>query len=181
MSAPASGPRQPWEQFLAQLTGLSSLKHGWGTEDDAKTAGADHVTWTAQAAGGIESRRFGLLGCVVEGLLPVQHVVTLYGGSPVVALQRAADLLGQLPLLLGPRGGNPDTAPPSPGWDASRPGQPIEGGELAAGAWMVRLTITLKLFVISQFYGAAPVQGFTVTPKALNPDGSTEPAMVVTS
>lgn len=175
------GPRHPWELLLAQLTGLSGLVHGWGDEDDAKRApSSKHVTWVPGTPSN-EARPFGLAAGVVESVLVLPHIVSIYGGSPLEAVQRALDLLGQLPLLLGPRQGNLDATPPQPGWDTRSPGKPIKGGELAGGAWLIQLTVTLKLFVYSQIYGAALVQGFTVTAQAKNPDGSTETGVVATS
>jgi hypothetical protein len=186
-------PQHPWSLLLAQLNGFSALLpvgdvsrglvHDWGDEADAKRPPSQqHITWTPEGAPFEEPRTFALpkLG-VLEGLYVVPHAVTIYGGSPVVAIQRAADLLGQLPLLLGPRPGNAATTPPTPGWTGRAKGSAIKGGELGAAPWLIKLAVSLKLFIWRELFGQAPLLSFTATTQAVNPNGSTETAVVATS
>jgi len=181
MTALSPGPRHPWELLLQQLTGLSGLVHGWGDEDDAKRAPVDHITWTPELPS-FERRSFNVPGTVTSELMTLAHTVSIYGGSPAVALQRAADMVGQLgniatPLIL-PFGG---ARAPQAGYEVRAKGKPMRGGELAAGTWLVQLTVTLKTFVYSQIFAQAPVQGVRVTTQAQHSDGTLETGVVTTS
>lgn len=172
MSALSPSPRHPWEQLLAQLTGRSGLTHIWGDENDAKIAPVDRIVWTPQGESTVEPRKFnvpqgaqvwtptGLItvaGAVTVGLLAVLHVVTIYGGSPAVAVQREVDLQGQIDLLAGPPGGSSSTTPVRPGYDIRKGGKAAKGGELGAGAWMVQPTVTLKAFIFRELFGSGVV------------------------
>lgn len=183
MSALAPSPRHPWEELLAQLTGRSGLRHGWGDEDDAKAAPINHATWTPDAPPTFAvgaARTSGVGGGAIPYVMSQRHIVTLYAGSPVAVLQRAADMVGQIDLLIGPPDGTSDITPPRPGYDVKGAGRPVKGGESGAGSWTVGIAVTLKLFVFREIWGAGSVQGVTVNTSVVHSDGTLEPAITAT-
>jgi hypothetical protein len=173
----APSPRHPWELLLEQLTGRSGLRHVYGTENEAKAAPVDVVTWVPGKLS-FRPRSFNVRGSDTTKLLCVAHRVTVYGALPVAAIQRVADLAGQMDLLAGPEDGTPfseDTGGPQngarPGYALTAGDEPVRSNE-PGGAWALVLGIELRVFVSRLFYGSAVVRTVDVTTSATDTTGS---------
>jgi hypothetical protein len=165
MSALAPAPRHLWEELLAELTGRTGMVHAFGTEDDAKRAPIDHVTWVPDEPS-FEPAHFRIEKQEVVELFALRCDVALCGGSALEVCMRAKELAAWMDLLAGPRQGDPDVPPPRPGYDLRAKGKPAAGGTEQARAWRLVLSVTLKDFVVRAYHTAV----------AASPTLSTEPS-----
>ena len=182
MTNPAS-PRHPFELLLEQLTGCMSrkgapIRHGFGTQEDAAHTDAGRIVWIPPATGGLG-----------VGPIPYQlpnednpwrqiarFDVSIYAGSPFEVIQRHAELVAWIDLLVGPPQGAPPsedgTVPHRPGYQISDARVGPRGGDGSALGWGVVVPVTLFAPITRCVFPLAPVEQVSVEVATPAADGS---------
>jgi hypothetical protein len=178
-----SGPRHPFEELLAQLTGAMKIAHLFGTQADADATGAPRIVWipSTGAGLGVGPMPYQLPGQESPWRQVARFDVAIYGGSPIEVYQRHSELVGWIDLLVGPRNG----CPPSDDGDPHRPGYALgdskvepRGGDDAARGWGTIVLVTLYTPIVRRFLPAGTVTSTTVGVAVTALDGSAPEAAV---